>query len=690
MTFIMLGCQTGEKDDARAISDLPTLNLTHNALWDDPVLKDQDRDEIVRLIGKDFDDRFMDFRQRVKAWKSTVEEMQLVYDTLASSQSIYAGYLRLTILNRILVNTPFEKFDKAFVTHCLQEGYKIAEGDKPVPQSTFFDFWDNCMVGYTNVSAYDEVFQEEQKLLEICEKQNIPMGVMFAYLALANNLQDHSDYSTAMSEYAKADSVAQQCFSDLITPNWMDIKSQNVVKSPYLTCYVDMKSQQLYCSIQSRNYEWIKANEQSLWQIVEGAKPFPSTWCFMLNNMAQYYDATGQDSLYQQCMSQTASYTKDKDDKELTYGDMGIISWNSYTLALHELKLGNPAKALAYMDNISDGWRTYQDDEIYAKIYMQMGNYKEAAERLLKLLEHNKQDLDGHNRLTLTSMSANIENKKRDMQLMQSQIEHQHMLLIYNGIILALAFILIVVLGLYLHHRNKKNKQLAIALDKAEVANKAKNSFLRSMTHEIRTPLNGITGFVQLLQPSNEEEKVMVDEIRRNSSKLKELVDTIIAMSEYESDSSPLPTAPTSVLMTCLMAIDRCSGQLKSGVTMGLANETPEDVELPLNGEALNTILHCLVDNAVKFTDRGSITLDYRHEGQRLMLSVTDTGKGIPAADRERVFGRFVKLDEFVPGFGLGLSLVRSIVQRMGGDISIDPDYTSGTRVRVSILCSAE
>lgn len=104
------------------------------------------------------------------------------------------------------------------------------------------------------------------------------------------------------------------------------------------------------------------------------------------------------------------------------------------------------------------------------------------------------------------------------------------------------------------------------------------------------------------------------------------------------------------------------------------------------NARYLRIVLEHLLENANKFTQQGHITLSCRASGKRLRISVTDTGKGIPAEKRETVFERFVKLDSFVQGGGLGLYLCRMIVTRLAGEIYIDPEYTQGgTRVTVEL-----
>ena len=92
-----------------------------------------------------------------------------------------------------------------------------------------------------------------------------------------------------------------------------------------------------------------------------------------------------------------------------------------------------------------------------------------------------------------------------------------------------------------------------------------------------------------------------------------------------------------------------------------------------------------LMDNALKFTEQGSVTLQTQREGNQLLLSVSDTGIGIAEEDRQRVFDNFVKLSEYTGGVGLGLSICRRQAQAMGGDVKIDEDYSPGCRFVISL-----
>ena len=214
-----------------------------------------------------------------------------------------------------------------------------------------------------------------------------------------------------------------------------------------------------------------------------------------------------------------------------------------------------------------------------------------------------------------------------------------------------------------------------------EEAKQMKDSFIRNMSHEIRTPLNQIFGFVQLLtdpniQLSDEEKRQYNDIISDQTTYMTRLINKFLELSEYESSDEPLPRETISIDET-LSIVQSTVPQPQAGVELTFSNNSGKDT-IDTNGKGLTRILQCLVGNAVKFTPSGYISVECitNAEGS-VTFSVTDTGKGIPEGDEERIFDRFYKVDEFVPGAGLGLSLVREIAKRMDATVNLDRTYTS-------------
>lgn len=223
-----------------------------------------------------------------------------------------------------------------------------------------------------------------------------------------------------------------------------------------------------------------------------------------------------------------------------------------------------------------------------------------------------------------------------------------------------------------------------------EEAKQMKDSFIRNMSHEIRTPLNQIFGFVQLLtdpniQLSDEEKRQYNDIISDQTTYMTRLINKFLELSEYESSDEPLPRESVSIDET-LSIVQSTVPQPQAGVELTFSNKSGKDT-IETNGKGLTRILQCLVGNAVKFTPTGNINVECNsNEDGYVTFTVTDTGKGIPEGDEERIFDRFYKVDSFVPGAGLGLSLIREIAKRMDATVSLDRTYSAqGSRFTVTI-----
>lgn len=229
-------------------------------------------------------------------------------------------------------------------------------------------------------------------------------------------------------------------------------------------------------------------------------------------------------------------------------------------------------------------------------------------------------------------------------------------------------------------------KELKIACERAESANRAKSEFLHSMSHEVRTPLNAILGFSQLIVKKIQNEardqlNKFANIISLNTDYLATLINDILDISSLETGEMLCESTSSSVHTMGNMAVENIRGRVKPGVTMVFSPSGP-DFSILTDRQRVEQVLMNLLSNAAKYTETGSITLEYHvdERNKRLTFTVTDTGKGIPPGKEEVIFDRFVKLDPFVQGSGLGLCLCRYIAQMLGGRIYVDTLYRNGAR----------
>lgn len=227
---------------------------------------------------------------------------------------------------------------------------------------------------------------------------------------------------------------------------------------------------------------------------------------------------------------------------------------------------------------------------------------------------------------------------------------------------------------------NETNRNLEIAREKAEKADRMKSDFIANISHEIRTPLNAIVGFTSLLADSSEEERTeYIQIVNNNSDLLLNLVGDVLDLSRLEADDFTLCYQKVDIHVCCLHALDMMRHRVNPDVKVVFTySEAPYIMSAdPLR---LQQLLVNLLTNAAKFTEEGEIRLDYKVDeiNKKICFSVSDTGCGIPLDRQKIIFDRFEKVNDFKQGAGLGLPICKAISDRLGGEVYIDASYTVG------------
>ncbi len=230
----------------------------------------------------------------------------------------------------------------------------------------------------------------------------------------------------------------------------------------------------------------------------------------------------------------------------------------------------------------------------------------------------------------------------------------------------------------------KSQKELQIAKEKAEESNRLKSSFLANMSHEIRTPLNAIVGFTDVLTLGGLTQEEMAEYnaiINSNASMLLHLINDILDLSRLEAGRDKLELMDCDIVSVSHMAFDSVAVSNDKGLKFIFDCEYEQYV-INTDIHRLRQVLINLITNAYKFTKEGSITLSIKADEDNgvMVFSVTDTGCGIPLEKQDTVFSRFEKLSEYSQGAGLGLSICKLIVTKLGGRIWVDSEYTGGAR----------
>ena len=231
-------------------------------------------------------------------------------------------------------------------------------------------------------------------------------------------------------------------------------------------------------------------------------------------------------------------------------------------------------------------------------------------------------------------------------------------------------------------------RALIEARNKAEESDRLKSAFLANISHEIRTPLNAIVGFSDVLSmaQSEEERTQLVNLIKQNNAQLLRLFDDMVNMSKLDAGDDAVKKEHFDLKTLLVELADRYQPEYdKKGIVLQTSVQDT-DLQLYTDRGRLREILNQYLNNALKFTEKGSVTIGYELRGEHVRLWVRDTGKGIPAEHcNEHLFERFFKVDEFIAGTGLGLSICRSLARTLGGTVGVQSKEGAGSLFWVEI-----
>jgi signal transduction histidine kinase len=252
------------------------------------------------------------------------------------------------------------------------------------------------------------------------------------------------------------------------------------------------------------------------------------------------------------------------------------------------------------------------------------------------------------------------------------------------------AFVVLLILLIVVLRSRKRladmNEDLNEARGKAENANRMKTMFIQNMNHEIRTPMNAMVGFSKIIAEDDgsltkEERSAYSRIVSDNSDMLLTMVNDLLDISELEAGKMKFAIAPCSMNDVCRNAIDSCQSKVPEGVTLLFAHQGP-DVQANTDKHRVSQVINNYISNACKNTEKGHISVDYTadSDNRKITLSVTDTGRGVPADKTNMIFQRFEKLDDFKDGAGIGLNICSLIADGLKGEVKLDTSYTGGAR----------
>lgn len=247
------------------------------------------------------------------------------------------------------------------------------------------------------------------------------------------------------------------------------------------------------------------------------------------------------------------------------------------------------------------------------------------------------------------------------------------------------------VLGFIADIQKRRDDEQALieAKQRAEESDCLKSAFLANVSHEIRTPLNAIVGFSEVIAHTESEceREEYLDIVKANSNLLLHLINDILDLSRIESGK--MEFIDENIQMDELCEELRQMHQMRIKNDVKIIFERPAaSLTIVSDSHRLRQLYSNLISNAIKYTEKGAITFGYKLKGDMMEGYVRDSGSGIPAEKLNNVFGRFEKLDLLKQGFGLGLSICKSILDKMGGEIWVESELGVGSCFYFLIPCN--
>lgn len=365
-------------------------------------------------------------------------------------------------------------------------------------------------------------------------------------------------------------------------------------------------------------------------------------------------------------------------------------------------RLGDLSKAILYADTFISVMRssgfleapaaistTYKEQ---AKWFSELKDFKSAYERILIYDEMKDSLANKETQKVREEMNVRYGVNQLEFDKLQLESRNRRIGLISVFLVLVLSIMWGITQRVNLKKLQKmqrslveSNKEVTRQSLKAHESEKMKSAFINSMCHEIRTPLNSINGFSSLLlDPSVEKElkKDFPELIQKNSDQLTRLINDLLEVASLDSSAERVPLELTDINAILSRELKKLISEDKKAKIDYMLDLPQENTVILSQPTYITRIIANLLNNANKFTEQGRIVLSCRkdEEKQVLLITLTDTGIGIPKDKLDWIFERFTKIDDFKPGTGLGLYVCRLMMKRLGGKIKVDSQYTQGAR----------
>ena len=239
---------------------------------------------------------------------------------------------------------------------------------------------------------------------------------------------------------------------------------------------------------------------------------------------------------------------------------------------------------------------------------------------------------------------------------------------------------------------DKQHQELVLQKDKAEIANNAKDAFLANMGHEIRTPLTTIMGYAEKMKDDKDSAEESLEIILSSADHLLNVVNDILDLTKIETGSLDLDYQQVNIYAVLANIFETMQEKAnKQGIDFNLDVQLPLPKTINCDSTRISQVLYNLVDNAIKFTPKGDVTLRISHNFNEevITISVEDTGIGMTEEQQQKVFKPFTQADVSITrqygGTGLGLNIAQKIVENLSGSLNLESSLDQGSKFTISL-----
>ena len=520
-------------------------------------------------------------------------------------------------------------------------------------ESYFKMHLNDVMYETSNGKAYSAI-KKANAMLEEMKSRNYK-GYYLVYTALATIYESRGNYRLADHYFMNAFKNVNTSDSSSILHIYSRMAVLKAAREPQKAWEWNEKYATL-CKDKPAYYKIYIVNKGSI--------------CFFLGDRKTF------DKTYQE-------YEKLRNNKTIVDDDYGATIMGVARSAFD----GNYEHALKLLERTSQDFTSLDKCDYRIKIYEMMGKSE------LALAEtSNRRDL--RDSLNSDMLFNNINEINAEMELAKiNEKANKRQKALMAAVILLLLAALGLIIWRHLTRRRyqkklvKQNKELEIALSRAEESDRMKDSFIEHVSHEIRTPLNVITGYAQIItnphyKLTDEQRNRFIADISKNTTEITYIVNELLEVAQDESREHYHKDDSIALNNFCRKLLERAEARNTRKLHMTFDTDVTDDFVLKSNSRALEKVLEQLLNNAMKFTQEGSINLHVQESPDHgvVRFIVTDTGIGIAKEHQEQIFERFFKVDTFKQGFGLGLTMSRKMATLLGGSLNLDTTYTHGAR----------